>query len=99
MPWAPRVPWRGDTVRSLVTRRRVMESNLRKVVLLFIALAITGCSDNKQAGVSTGRLLGANSIVGNGTVSSYAEFDKNGAPKAIAIATAQVFLYRGIRGL
>ena len=72
-------------VRSPVTRRRLMESNLRKAVLLFIALAILGCSDNKQAGVSTARLLGANSSVGNGTVSSYAEFDKNGAPKAIGI--------------
>ncbi len=55
------------------------------VTLLLTALAILGCSDNKQAGVSTGRLLGANSSVGKGTVSSYAEFDKNGAPKAIGI--------------
>jgi len=74
-----------DAVRSPVTRRRLMESNLRKAVLLFIALAILGCSDNKQAGVSTGRSLGANSSVGNGTVSSYAELDKSGAPKAIGI--------------
>jgi len=54
-------------------------------VLLFTTLAIMGCSDNQQAGVSTGRLLGANSSVGGGMVSSYAEFDKNGAPKAIGI--------------
>jgi hypothetical protein len=74
-----------DAVRSPVARRRLMESNLRKAVLLFIALAILGCSDNKQAGVSTGRSLGANSSVGNGTVSSYAEFDKSGAPRAIGI--------------
>ena len=73
-------------VPSPVTRRRNEDSNLRKAVLLFVALAILGCSDNKQAGVLTARSLGANSSVGNGTVSSYAEFDKNGAPRAIGIA-------------
>jgi hypothetical protein len=35
--------------------------------------------------MSAGRLLGANSSVGSGMVSSYVEFDKNGAPKAIGI--------------
>src|SRR3989304_7219969 len=74
-----------DAVRSPVTRRRLMESNLRKAVLLFTPLAILGCADNKQAGVSTGRSLGANSSVGNGMVWSYAELDKSGAPKAIGI--------------
>jgi hypothetical protein len=44
-----------------------------------------GCSDRQQAGGSASRLLGANSSVGNGMVSSYAEFDKSGAPKAIGI--------------
>lgn len=53
--------------------------------LFFTALAILGCSDNRPAGVPTGRVLGANASVGNGTVASYAEFDKNGAPKAIGI--------------
>jgi hypothetical protein len=74
-----------DAVRSLVTRRRLKESNLRKLALLFTTLAIMGCSNNKQAGVSTGRSLGAHSSVGNGTVTSYAEFDKDGAPTAIGI--------------
>jgi hypothetical protein len=68
-----------------VIRRQLKERTLRKTVLLFTALAIMGCSDDKQADVSTGRSLGANSSVGNGTVSSYAEFEKNGAPKAIGI--------------
>ena len=74
-----------DAVRSPVTRRRLKESSLRKTVLLFTTLAIMGCSDDKQAGGSTARSLGASSSVGNGTVSSYAEFDKNGTPKAIGI--------------
>ena len=74
-----------NVVRSPVTRRGLRASNLRATVLLFTALAVMGCSDNKQAGVSTGRSLGANSSVGNGTVTSYAEFDKSGAPKAIGI--------------
>jgi hypothetical protein len=72
-------------VRPPATRRRLAESNLRKTFLLFAMLAILGCTDNKQAGLSTGRSLGAISSVGNGMVSSYAEFDKNGAPKAIGI--------------
>src|SRR5574341_1408514 len=65
------------------TRRRSLESNLRKTVLLVVILAIMGCSD--KANVSTGRSLGAVSSVGNGTVSSYAEFDENGTPKAIGV--------------
>jgi len=72
-------------VGSPATRRRLLESGLRKTVLLLAMLAIIGCSDNKQADVSSGRSLGANASVGSGTVSSYAEFDKNGAPKAIGI--------------
>lgn len=74
-----------DAVRSPVTRPRLKESNLRTTALLFTALAIIGCSDNRQAGISPGRLLGANSSVGKGTVSSYAEFDNSGAPKAIGV--------------
>lgn len=84
-----------DTVQPLATRRRLITRNLRKTVLLFTTLAILGCSDNKHAGVSTARSLGANSGVGNGTVSSYAEFDKNGAPKAIGI----VFQASALEGL
>ncbi|HEY6364733.1 MAG TPA: hypothetical protein VI585_08075 [Candidatus Binatia bacterium] len=81
--------------RSSVTRRRLKATNLRKILLLFTLLAILGCSDNKQAGVSTGRSLGANSSVGNGTVSSYAEFDQNGVPTAIGI----VFQASALEGL
>ena len=55
------------------------------VIVALTALAMLGCSDSKQAGVSASRLLGAYSSVGKGTVSSYAEFEKNGAPKAIGI--------------
>jgi hypothetical protein len=84
-----------DTFRSSVTRQLLKATNLRKIILLFTLLAILGCSDNKQAGVSTGRPLGANSSVGNGTVSSYAEFDKNGAPIAIGI----VFQASALEGL
>src|SRR5262245_25812471 len=84
-----------DPFRSSVTRRRLKATNLRKIILLFTLLAILGCSDNQQTGVSAGRSLGANSSVGNGTVSSYAEFDKNGAPRAIGI----VFQATALEGL
>ena len=81
--------------RLSVTHRRLKATNLRKILLLLTLLVILGCSDNKQAGVSTGRSLGANSSVGNGTVSSYAEFDQNGAPTAIGI----VFQASALEGL
>ncbi|HSC96841.1 MAG TPA: hypothetical protein VLC73_17935 [Burkholderiales bacterium] len=55
------------------------------VIASLAALAILGCADGKQATQSTGRMLGANSKVGGGTVSSFAEFAKEGAPKAIGI--------------
>ncbi len=58
---------------------------LGKMMMLLAALTIPGCSDIKQSDVANGRLLGANSSVGKGMVSSYAEFDKNGMPKAIGI--------------
>jgi len=63
-------------------------AGLRNMMVLLAGLSILGCSDNKQAGVSTGRSLGANSSVGNGTVSSYAEYEKNGNPKAIGIVVS-----------
>jgi hypothetical protein len=44
---------------------------------------VTGCSDSRNA--SPSRLLGAYASVGKSTVSSYAELDGNGAPKAIGI--------------
>jgi len=56
--------------------------------LLIATLTVLGCS-------TTGRMLGANSSMGNGTVSSYAEFDANGAPKAIGI----VFPFSVLEGL
>ncbi len=58
---------------------------MRKVNLLLTALLVTGCAASNPAGLSSERRLGANSKVGNGTVSSYAEFDRNGAPTAIGI--------------
>ncbi|MBI4528496.1 MAG: hypothetical protein HY695_32280 [Deltaproteobacteria bacterium] len=68
---------------------------LQKALLFLIGLAISGCSEFEQAGVATGRTLGAYARVGNGTVSSYAEFDKNGAPRAIGI----VFQASALEGL
>lgn len=68
---------------------------MRPVLLLLTTLTVLGCSDRMQPGDSTGRVLGANSSVGKGTVSSYAEFDKNGAPKAIGI----VFQANALEGL
>lgn len=55
------------------------------VIVSLAMLAFVGCAGDRQAAQSTARMLGANSSVGNGTVSSYAEFDKDGAPKAIGV--------------
>lgn len=55
------------------------------VIVSLAGLAILGCSSDRQTTQSSGRILGANASVGNGTVSSYAEFDQNGAPKAIGV--------------
>jgi len=62
--------------------------------LLFTLLAILGCSDNQQTGVSAGRSLGANSSIGNWTVLSDAKFDKNGAARATGIG----FLAHALEG-
>jgi hypothetical protein len=71
------------------------DTGMQKINLLFLALVIIGCEVSNPAGVSTERRLGANSRVGNGAVSSYVEFDKNGAPKAIGI----VFQASALEGL
>ena len=65
---------------------------LRLTIVLFAGLAIFGCSD---PGAQTGRVLGASSSVGKGTVSSYTELDKNGVPRAIGI----VFQASALEGL
>jgi hypothetical protein len=80
-----RLYWTHDADRPLMTRGLLEKSSPRKMALLFCVLAIFGCSDDKKTVEPAGRLLGATSNVGNGTVSSYAEFDKNGAPRAIGI--------------
>ena len=67
---------------------------MRKVNLLLVALLV-GCAAGKPNGVSTERGLGANSRVGKGTVSSYADFDKSGAPTALGI----VFQASALEGL
>jgi hypothetical protein len=88
--------YHGDVGGQCVGVRSSREPLMRAIVVpLFLGLAFAGCSDNKQAGVPTGRSLGANSGVGNGTVSSYAEFEKDGAPKAIGI----VFSASALEGL
>lgn len=68
---------------------------MKQAVLFFTILAIIGCSDKKQSGIPTGRLLGANSNVGKGAVSSYAEFDEKGVPRAIGV----VFPASALEGL
>lgn len=74
---------------------RVDGSIVRRMSLLFAALSIAGCSANIRTGEPDGRTLGAYSRVGNGTVSSYAEFDNHGAPKAIGV----VFQASALEGL
>jgi hypothetical protein len=58
--------------------------NLRTTAALLSVLALLGCQ-NLMQGAPGGRVLGAASGVGKGTASSYAEFDANGAPRAIGV--------------
>ena len=84
-----------DIFRLSVTRLRSKATALPKILLLLSLLVILGCSENKPLNVPTGRSLGANSKIGNGMVSSYAEFDQNGAPRAIGV----VFQASALEGL
>jgi hypothetical protein len=68
---------------------------VQPMLLLLTVLTVLGCSDKMQPGGTPARVLGAYSSVGNGTVSSYTEFDKTGAPKAIGI----VFQAKALEGL
>lgn len=68
---------------------------LRMAILAVAAAAVLGCTANMRSSEPEARVLGAKSRVGHGTVSSYAEFDGNGAPKAIGI----VFQASALEGL
>jgi hypothetical protein len=68
---------------------------LGNIVALVSALLIAGCAADVKRGEPAARLLGADSKVGNGTVSTYAEFDARGAPKVIGI----VFSESALQGL
>lgn len=68
---------------------------MHPALLLLVPLAVLGCSSGVQPGSTAGRVLGANSVVGKGMVSSYAEFDRNQVPKAIGI----VFHANALEGL
>lgn len=54
-------------------------SDLQGTPLLIAAVALAGCSVSVRTDDSDGRTIGANSRVGNGTVTSYAEFESTGA--------------------
>ena len=61
---------------------------MKTSLVLFTVAAVlgalsTGCSTTRSA-----RVLGTPSNLGNGTVASYAEFDKSGAPKTVPCAEA-----------
>ncbi len=55
------------------------------VRLTFVVLCLIGASGLASAAPIGARVLGTPSSLGNGTVASYAEFDKSGAPKAIGV--------------
>ena len=76
---------------SDVTRN--FRDSLWQSVSLCAILALAACSDGPPP--PTARLLGASSEVGNGRVTSYAELDASGAPKAIGI----VFQASALEGL
>ena len=55
------------------------------ISLVFVVLAAAGCS-SERADTSASRIPGWELKLGNGTVSSYAEFAKDGAPATIGVA-------------
>ena len=57
-----------------------------RFILLLTALTIAACSGDQKPAPTSVRMLGAPASVGGGTVSSYAEFDAKGVPRAIGIA-------------
>ena len=60
--------------------------NCRLTISLVLAVvAVAGCS-SERANTSASRIPGWELKLGNGTVSSYAEFAKDGAPAAIGVA-------------
>lgn len=65
------------------------------VIASLAALTIVGCATDKEAMQSSQRALGASSSVGHGTVTSYADFDGTGAPKAIGV----IFQASALEGL
>jgi hypothetical protein len=56
----------------------------RFAILLWVAVLSAGCSLDR-ADTSASRSLGWQLKLGNGTVASYADFEKGGAPKAIGV--------------
>ena len=87
-------------VLNVVSRQNAVITKIGKsmkylVIVSLATLAILGCASDRNAAQSGERVLGANSRVGNGTVSSYAEFDRNGAPKAIGV----IFQASALEGL
>ena len=67
----------------------------RLAIASLAALVILGCANDRPAEQPGARVLGASSNVGKGTASSYAEFDRNGAPTAIGV----VFQASALNGL
>jgi hypothetical protein len=66
-------------------RRKPVQHALGTTVLLLAALATAGCAHHAHHDMSSGRAMGAYAHLGNGKVSSYAEFDAGGKPRAIGI--------------
>jgi len=65
------------------------------VVASLAALTLLGCATDRETMQSNQRTLGTSSSVGNGTVTSYADFDSTGAPKAIGV----IFQASALEGL
>jgi hypothetical protein len=60
--------------------------NMKHLAIVLVAtLTLVGCAGDRSGAEPGARVLGASSSVGKGTASSYAEFDRNGAPKAIGV--------------
>ncbi|HSB80553.1 MAG TPA: hypothetical protein VLM91_17365 [Candidatus Methylomirabilis sp.] len=58
---------------------------MKTSLVLFAVAAVLGALSPGYSAQGAARVLGTPSNLGNGTVASYAEFDKSGAPKAIGV--------------
>jgi hypothetical protein len=76
---------RAGRLRDCGRRRALKEGKIKTRLVVFTVAAILAALSLGFSTARSARVLGTPSNLGNGTVASYAEFDKSGAPKAIGV--------------